>query len=281
MSSRNLLNLALLALAAVLALVIFYQPGITPEPAPQTVTALSGENIKRIQIVRMTRDPLTFTRHDGEWFLSGDRELPASNFQVSSLLAVLQTEAIRSYPVDTVEPETLGLEPPLATLTLDDVRFKIGTTDALEKLRYLQTGDNVFLVSDRYQHLINADWPGFVSRKLLPANAGISQLQLPHTTLSLSADNQWQQSATTDSVDTGKLQTLVDSWQQASATYIRHYQPVNGSETVTLEFSTAAKALTFHIVTRTPELILARPELGIQYHLQADMAGVLLAIPAE
>ena len=56
---------------------------------------------------------------------------------------------------------------------------------------------------------------------------------------------------------------------------------VNGSETVTLEFSTAAEALTFHIVTRTPELILARPDLGIQYHLQADMAGMLLAIPTE
>ena len=281
MSSRNLLNLALLALAGILALVIFYQPGITPEPAPQAVTALGGKNIKRIQVVRMTRDPLTFTRHDGEWFLSGDRELPASNFQVSSLLAVLQTAAIRSYPVDSVEPETLGLAPPLATLTLDNVHFKIGITDALDKLRYLQTGDTVFLVSDRYQHLISADWPGFVSRKLLPASAGISQLQLPHTILSLSADNQWQQSAATDSVDAGKLQILVDSWQQASATYIRHYQPVTGSETVTLEFSTAAEAVTFQIVARTPELILARPDLGIQYHLQADMAGILLAVPEE
>jgi hypothetical protein len=281
MSSRNLLNLALLSLAGVLALVIFYQPGITPEPAPQTITTLSAENIKRIQIVRTTRDPLTFTRHADEWFLSGDHELPASNFQVNSVLAILQTEAIRSYPVDSVEPETLGLQPPLATLTLDDVHFKIGTTDALDKLRYLQTGDTVFLVTDRYQHLINANWPGFVSRKLLPASASISQLQLPQTTLSLTADNQWQQSATSNPVDTGKLQALIDSWHQARATYIRHYQPVDDSETVTLEFSTAAEPLTFHIVARTPEFILARPDLGIQYHLQRDMADTLLAVPPE
>jgi hypothetical protein len=281
MSSRSLLNLALLVVAAVLALLIFYQPGITPEPAPQTVTALSSENIRRIQVDRQTRDPLTFTRRHDEWFLGGDRELPASNFQVNSLLAVLQTEMKRSYPVDSVEPETLGLEPPLATLTLDDVRFKIGTIDALDKLRYLQTGNTVFLVSDRYQHLISADWPGFVSRKLLPANAAISQLQLPQTTLSLSTDKQWRQPATSNPVDSGKLQTLIDRWQQARATYIRHYQPVDGSETVTLGFSNAAEPITFQIVTRTPELILARPELGIQYHLQADMAGLLLAIPPE
>ena len=71
MSSRNLLNLALLGLAGVLALLIHYQPGFNPEPAPQTVTTLSSDNIQRIQVVRTTREPLVFMRREDTWFLSG------------------------------------------------------------------------------------------------------------------------------------------------------------------------------------------------------------------
>jgi len=47
------------------------------------------------------------------------------------------------------------------------------------------------------------------------------------------------------------------------------------------EFSNAAEPVTLHIITHTPELILARPELGIQYHLQGDMAQTLLALPVD
>jgi len=114
MSSRSLLNLALLGVAAVLVLVIVYQPGISPEPAAQTVTTLSSDNISRIKITRTTREPLEFIRHGDKWFLSGESELPASDFQIKSLLAVLQAEAARSYPAGSLELATVGLEPPLA-----------------------------------------------------------------------------------------------------------------------------------------------------------------------
>lgn len=281
MSSRTLLNLALMAIAAVLALVIVYQPGITPEPAAQTVTTVDSEKISRIRITRTTREPLELARHDDNWFLVSNNGLPASDFQVNALLATLQTEAMRSYPADGIDLAALGLKPPLATLALDDTEIKIGTTDALDKLRYLQVGDAIFLVTDRYQHLINADWPGFVSRKLLPADARISKLKLPQATLSPGTGNQWQKTPVTTPADTASLQTLIDNWQQASATYIRRYQPSGNGETVAVTLSGNTATLTFHIVTRTPELVLARPDLGIQYHLQGDLDKALLATPAD
>ena len=281
MSSRTLLNLALMAIAAVLALVIVYQPGITPEPAPQTVTTVGSEKISHIRVTRTTREPLAFTRRGDSWFLVNHHDLPASDFQVNSLLATLQAEAMRSYPADSIDPAELGLQPPLATLTLGDTEIKIGTTDALDKLRYLQAGDTVYMVTDRYQHLVNADWPGFVSRKLLPAGARISELKLPQTTLSLTAGNQWQQFPAHATTEPPDLQALVDNWQQASATYIRRYQPSGNGETVTVTLSGNPDPLTFNIVTRTPELVLARPDLGIQYHLQGEMDKALLATPAN
>ena len=98
MSSRTLINLALFCLAGILILVIIYRPGIAPEPVPQTLTALTAEGITRIQVTRNTREPLTFTRQADSWVLAGSSELPASNIQIRSLLAILQAHSIAVEP---------------------------------------------------------------------------------------------------------------------------------------------------------------------------------------
>lgn len=281
MSSRTLLNLALFCLAAILALIIVYRPGVEPGPVPQTLTALTGERISRIQVTRITREPLTFTRHADNWVLAESSELPASDVQIRALLAILQAYSARSYPADSLDLAALGLEPPQATLLLDNTRLDIGLTDALDNMRYVKTGDTVFLVTDNYQHLINADWSNFVARKLLPANAGITRLQLPQLDLSMTADGQWQLSPSDPAVSPAELQSLVDNWEQATAYYVRRYQQNASGETITLEFSNAAAPLTLHIVARTPELVLARVDQGIQYHLQGHTGKTLLAIPGN
>jgi hypothetical protein len=281
MSSRTLLNLALFCLAGLLILIVVYRPGIAPEPVPQTLTALTGDGITRIRVTRTTREPMTFTRHADNWVLAGSSELPASDFQIRSLLAILQAHSSRSYPADSLDLAALGLEPPQATLMLDDTRFDIGLTEALDNMRYVQTGDTVFLVTDRYQHLINADWSSFVERKLLPANASLTRLQLPKLELSLTADHQWQLSPADPTVSAAALQSLVSNWEQATAYYVRRYQDNAGSQTVTLEFSGTAAPVTFHIISQTPEFILARPDRGIVYHLQSEMEQTLLALPGN
>jgi hypothetical protein len=281
MSSRTLINLALFCLAGILILVIVYRPGIAPEPVPQTLTALIADGINRIQVTRNTREPLTFTRQADNWVLAGSSDLPASDFQIRSLLAILQAHSSRSYPAGSLDLAAVGLEPPQATLMLDDTRFAIGLTEALNNMRYVQTGDTVYLVTDKYQHLTNADWSSFVERKLLPANARLTRLQLPKLDLSLTAANQWQLSPADPTVSTAALQSLVSNWEQATAYYVRRYQDKAGSETITLEFSNAAAPVTFYIVSHTPELILARPDKGIQYHLQSEMEQALLALPGD
>lgn len=285
MSSRILLNLALFGLAGILLAVIIYRPGVAPEPLPQTVTTLTGEGISRIQVTRMTRDPLLFTRAADSWMLTGSHEIPASGMQMRLLLALLEARALRSYPADSLDLEAVGLAPPQATLILGDNRFEIGLTDPLDGLRYIKTGDTVVLVPDQYQHLINAGWPSFAERRLLPADAQVTRLQLPTLTLSLSADNQWQMDPAVPAIRSSALQTLVSNWEQATAYYVRAYQgntaADTGTDTIRIDQSNTAEALTFHILARTPELILARPEQGIQYHLKRETGDSLLDIITE
>jgi hypothetical protein len=281
MSTRTLLNLVLLLAALGLALVAWFKPGVKPveEPRPIT-TGLAPEQAGHITVVRLTRDPLTFSKRDGRWFLLADnRELPAADFQVRALLRLLDTTATRHYPAGSLDLASLGLKPPQAHVTLDEVNFSFGATDALKSQRYVQVGDTVFLIDDQYQHLLNADWPNFVSRQMLEGRGAITRLELPDMTLAYADDGHWQLDPGQEGVSTDALQTLIENWQNATALLTRRYVDGTGGDTVTVHTRGSDEPLVLRIVARSPDLILARPDWGIQYQLPGSEADSLFSLP--
>jgi len=279
MSPRSLLNLAMAGVAIGLGLTAWFRPGLEPPAAPQTITTLSPSQVSHIQVSRLQRPQLTFTRQADDWLLAGDPPLPASPFQVHAVLALLQARTARSYPADTLDLRELGLDPPQATLTLDDATtLRIGNTEPLDNMRYVQYGDTVYLIEDRYQHLINADRTNFIERRLLGADAVITRLVLPDLTLALAAGGNWELTPDDASTSTDAIQQLLANWQQASALYVRPYQAGTAHASITLQLAGSDTPLVFGLVSRTPELVLARPDLGIQYHFSNGSEERLLMI---
>ncbi len=278
MSSRTLLNLALVLVASSLVLVVLYKPGLEPEAAPPPVTTLDPETVSSIQVTRTTREPLGFARHGNRWMLVGEPELPASEFQMPSLLAILQTATTRSYPAASLDLETVGLHPPQAVLTLDDAVFSIGLTAPLDNKRYIQFKNTVYLVDDKYQHLLNGGRTNFISRKLLPGNSTLTRLQLPDKTLSLTGNGQWQLTPEDPAVSSADIQALIKNWENSRATYIHDYDGAVATATITLETSDSTGPVTLHIIRKSPDFVLARPDWGIQYHLQRQLGNALLGI---
>ena len=134
------------------------------------------------------------------------------------------------------------------------------------------------LIEDRYQHLVNAGWTNFVERKLLPADKVISRLQLPDMTLTLTDKDQWQLSPGKPGTSADTIQQLIDHWERVSALYARRYDGRTSDEIITLEFSDSPETLTFMVIAHSPELVIARPDWGIQYHLSSDVEETLLTL---
>ena len=174
-----------------------------------------------------------------------------------------------------------GLDPPQATLLLDDTLIYIGNTEPLERKRYIRHDDTVYLITDIYQHLINADWTNFVERRLLSENAALTGIELPGLGLTLSDDRQWQLSIPAADVNATAIQALVAEWQAATATYIRRYDGTATPASITLTFSDNTAAVTLYINEQQAELVLARPDWGLQYHFPADMRTTLLGIAPQ
>ncbi len=280
MATRGLLNLVLVVLALVMGLIIYYEPGLEPADAPQPLTTLlAADNVIGIHIERVKYDPVSFIKRNGRWYLvTEQQELPASTFQLQALLRLLETSSSSQYAADTVDLAALGLDPPQATVTIDDLAILFGNTAPLDGKRYLQIDATVHLIEDRYQHLINAGWTNFVERKLLPADKSISRLQLPGMTLTLTDKDQWQLSPDKPGVSADAIQQLLDHWNKVSALYARRYDGRTSDETITVEFSDSAETLTFMVIAHSPELVLARPDWGIQYHLTSAVEETLLTL---
>jgi hypothetical protein len=71
------------------------------------------------------------------------------------------------------------------------------------------------------------------------------------------------------------LARLADDWLSAQALAVRKRRDAASQDTVTLELKDAS-ALRFEVLAREPELVLARPELGLEYRLGSGMAERLL-----
>lgn len=281
MSSRTLLNLVLAAVTLILGLLVYFKPGLEPDPAPPPLTSLAdSDTVSHIQVERLAREPVTFSKRDDRWYLlTADHALPASPFQIQALLRLLQAIPVASYPADTLQLDTLGLQPALANVTIGTATILLGTTEPLKNRRYALLGDSVHLLEDRYQHLINADWSNFIERKLLPAGKTISMLQLSDLTLSLADDNEWQLTPARPDVSSAAIQKLLDHWNTADALYARRHDNSSTSiGTVVVEFSDASSPVSFSVLSHTPELVLARPDWGIQYHLRSDMSAGLFSL---
>jgi len=279
MSTRTLLNLALAVIALGLAALIWYRPGLQREAAPMPVTGIDPQQVTSITLTRTAAEPLVFHRQDAHWLIDGTPAIPADDYQVHTVLALLQANALRSYPAKSLDLAGLGLDPPQASIRFDATQLDLGNTEAIEGLRYLRLGAKVYLVEDRYQHLLNAGLGNFASRRLLTEGATITALELPGLTLTRTDEVHWQLSPEQPAAGADAIAQLVQSWQRASALYVRRIDPGEHPDTIRVTLKDTDTPVTFHLVAREPDLVLARPDWGIQYHITGDVGAGLLDLP--
>lgn len=280
MGKRLLLNLLLAAVVIALALFIYLRPGKTPDGDTPRIADLDPDAVSAIQLTRLQAEPLMFERRDGRWHIKREPALPADDFQVNTLLALARAETGRSYAADALDLATMGLEPPQASALLDDVRFDVGITDPIDGLRYVMTGANVHLVADRFQHLLNARYTNFVERRLLPASAVVTGLSLPGLSLRLGEDNHWQLLPDDPTIGADAIRTLVSTWENARALYVREYDGAAGEE-ITVTLKGTDNPVMFVLLPLEQDIVFARPDRGIQYHLTEENGLGLLKFSTD
>ncbi len=276
MNKRLLLNVVMVLGVGLLTWVAVNKPGQTPAPETSALTTLDAAQVKHLIITRSDA-AVELQRRDDSWWLLGEPDIPADPVQMENLLRVLSVKPARSYAAVDLDLAQLELAPAAIQVRFDELVLKFGGTEPLQGLRYVEIGDRVYLIGDNYQNILQGKRAQLASRKLLPADADIVAITLPDLRLSKQDDGSWKIDPDAEMISADTAHKLVRAWSNASALWVRDYQPADGGKRVIIELADNA-TIEFELRQSERDVVLARPDLGLQYNIPEYSANQLFKL---
>lgn len=278
MGKRALLNLWLVVALGVLVWVVWQEPGHAPKPTPVKLTGLNPKSISDI-VITSDKGTIRLAKRGGQWRLLEPVEVVANPVIVDSVLQVADADSQSRFPAAGRDLKPFGLDHPEVSLRLNDTELRIGGVTPLDQQRYVQVGDTIHLINGSYFFGLNADPSAFVSRDLIPKDQALQAIQLPDVKL-VQKNGQWTAKPAQGALTSDVFAKVAQAWHEAQALRITHYDKRPSKGTVVIEFDKGRPPLRYEILARQPQLILARPDIGMQYYLAGDEVSHLLTLEA-
>ena len=251
--------------------------GVTTGYQPQQrISTFKPADIQTIGI--QTADASLSLRRDAQgWLIEAPIRWPANNINIERLLSIVNSETDSRLPADEINLATLGLQFPEAVLTFNDTQLLFGATNNIGKRRYIMVGSTVFLLPDIHLLYFSQGLTGIVDRRLLPRRYRLNTLKLSGFEISRDANDSWQV-LNADSFGHDQIARLVDNWQDLEAAAIKSF---NASATprqkIEISLQDGSK-LDFFVMSIDREIIIAHPQIGLQYHFPADLYYQLISL---
>ena len=156
MKRRTRTNLCLAAAVALLGAGVYAELRREQALAFDPLTTLDTSSVRSLIVGCNACKTRRFEKQDGHWLMREPLQRPARDEAVERLLAITRAPVRFRHAAGDLDAKKLGLDPPQATLQLDAFVLRFGTTDAIHGDRYVQTGDGIALVPDRFSALLFA-----------------------------------------------------------------------------------------------------------------------------
>jgi hypothetical protein len=281
-NSRGRLNLVLLATVIALASLTYFRPGTRAPTPAMPLIALKAAQVRDIRIGMPGQKTTELVRGDRGWQMQAPLTMPADPNLVRTLLDTLDVTSDKQFPATGATLAKYGLDKPVAELWLNDVHYAFGGLNPVDNLQYVLTDDAVHLVNPMLYYRIAHVPYWWVDKGLLPIGSHITAMQLPQATLTLDKHGAWQLAPADASVSADAIQKLMDAWQQNLAIGVTPIGKDPEEGEVSISITNETKPLRFAILKDPDFLVLARPDLGLQYELDSSLWDTLLSLhPAK
>ncbi|UCE89795.1 MAG: DUF4340 domain-containing protein [Pseudomonadota bacterium] len=278
MSSRNLLNLALLIALAVLIALVIWEPG-KEEPQEVKLTTLAADQVTRFVITRTGQADVFMEKEDGSWMLHEPFGARANSFKIESILRLLEAKSHAQYDLAGKDLKQYKLDEPVAVINFDDsLTIYFGGNDPINHHRYVRIDDTLHLITDTFYYQLAGKAHTFVDSALLAPESKLTGLELPGLRLELQ-DDKWQVTPQPENFSADSVTELIDAWQQAQAMSVEPYTAGEGGQRIRLRLRGESAALEFRYRKTESALVLALPDRGLQYLLPLDSEERLLRLP--
>ena len=277
MKRKHLNALLALAVAGLAAAAWFARE--KPEPPPPPLTSLSVDAIRSIRIQHSGSPDIRLEKRKDGWWLVTPVETRAEPMEVNGILDLASRPSQRRYTAKEMNLAELGLAEPRWHVEFNDVKIALGDTDPIEARRYVHLGHQVHLIEDPPSAALDAEYQDLISRRLVAENARLLRVEVPGLVLSRNEKEGWDVRPAAADKGADAAQKLADAWQHAQAMWITPRSKLRPQGEVKLK--TDREELRFEILDREDQLILARPELGVQFTLPKNLAADLFTLQTK
>ncbi len=275
LSRRWIINYVLIILIIVFTYIGNRYDVKTGFQAEKTLSPLGPAEIESMEI--QTADESIALRRVGQaWSLEAPIKWPANQINVARLLEIVDTPIESSLPADEIDLSTLGLEFPRARLRLNQQSILFGETNNIGQRRYVMIDSTVYLLPDNHLPFISQGLAGLIDRRLLPRSLALRSLNLPDFELTRDGNDGWQ--ADDDRLDEERLAELVADWQGLEAARVQPYRAGATPREKIIARLEDQRELEFFLMSIEPEIVIANPELGLQYHFGDEFYYRLIAL---
>lgn len=270
MHKKNILNLVLLLFVFALTSLIYFS-----EEKSTELARLSGTDVSTINsiIIQHKQNTTKISRQaDGHWQITQPVSIAANDFRIKSILKLINAPVHRQYSVDEISLEKIGLDKPDTVIQLNDETVAFGITNPATKLRYIKKGNTIYTIEDVYYPLLSSTFGTLVSLNLLPENSEITKLILINQTISKNDEGRWQSNI---NISADNINKTIDHWKNDQAFGAHSYMQRTSLGEVFI-YLKDQPTISYVITDTDPWLILARPELGLEYHLDIEAYNNLI-----
>lgn len=271
--TKNVLNFILMFIVVVLIIVIYSSHEKSTELNKLTTTNI--DTITNIVISRNKHDVNLNRNNDNTWTITQPVQIAANNFRIGSLLKIINAPVHSQYTVEEIDPSSTGLSNSTTFLKLNQTNIKFGIVNPVTNLRYIQIDNNIYTIEDVYYPLINSHFSTLVSFSLLPPETDIEKIILPDHTIQKDEDNHWS------SIPESSAKAISDTltiWKESQAFGVHEYIQRKNLGEISVYLKDSNKALQFVITDKEPWLIIARPKIGLEYHLEIESHSQLIRL---
>jgi hypothetical protein len=276
LSLRWIVNATLIVLIAVLTYIGLGFDEESDDVRGPGISELSPADITRVGI--QTGDVQLELRRDADgWHIESPVDWPAYDANVERLLSIVDVNASPLGDPAELNLDALGLETPSASLRFNDTLLLFGAINNIGERRYLLIDSTLYLIPDFHLAFVAQGLPGMVDRRMLPKRNPIASLQLPEFELTRDSDDRWRSSHTPEFTQ-AQLRQLIDNWHGLQASRVKRFDSAaNAMQTIEARLADG-RVIDFLLLSVAPEIIIANPQIGLQYHFRGDYHDRLITI---
>ena len=273
---RNWITLgALLVCVIALGLFVWLKPPKT-QAVTNALSTLKSTDARTLRVLRKGQPLAALEKRDAEWFTTEPIKAPADAFQVLRLLAILEAKSGLQYPPSDVTK--FELDTPQAEIFVNDQRFAFGAINAVTREQYVLTQNQIYPVELRFGATVPVDAYALLRRSVF--SSGEAPLRFEFGTFTVENDlKKWTAAPAAGDISQDDYNRWVAQWREGGGLRTEPADSRKSSGDIQVTLKGGGK-ITLNVVQTTPELILRRADLGLQFVFVGDIGKQMLSPPA-